>query len=331
MQWYLDALYLNQGIRSLRRKSGPGTSFATSCSTRAAASIEQGELPSRKEHWPRLRYHRHFMLADQAGLPSDDKQFSDYWQRKYLEAYARHLLRVNENAQAVRVATHSPLAVAARLTLCKGSKARRIRERLRNSSMEVTQRRSDLGPPADGSKPECGRAAGIEHGRPLDGRPAMIAATRSYVAEVWEAWNEFWFTPTSPSTLSAIRVLAGAMLLYTHLVWSFDLTRFFGPNGWLPPQLMHDVHNAGNDPDGPGPLTGAPRFIWSHFNYIQSPKLMWTVHIVGAGRVLPADDRLLQPHDGASWHFCLPCRTPIASRPAPTSAWTKSTACWRCT
>ena len=107
----------------------------------------------------------------------------------------------------------------------------------------------------------------------------MIAATRSYLSEVWEAWNEFWFTPTSPSTLSAIRVLAGAMLLYTHFVWSFDLDAFFGPNGWLPPQLMQDVHDAGNDPDGPGPLTGKPRLIWTHFGFIQSSRLMWTVHL----------------------------------------------------
>jgi hypothetical protein len=107
----------------------------------------------------------------------------------------------------------------------------------------------------------------------------MIAATRSYLAELWEAWNGFWFTPTSPSTLSAIRVLAGAMLLYTHLVWSFDLDAFFGARGWLPPQLMHEVHEAGNDPDGPGPLTGEPRLIWTHFGFIQSPKLMWTLHI----------------------------------------------------
>ncbi|MCI0348847.1 MAG: hypothetical protein L0Z53_05420, partial [Acidobacteriales bacterium] len=108
----------------------------------------------------------------------------------------------------------------------------------------------------------------------------MIAATRGYLAEVWEAWNEFWFTPTSPSTLSAIRVLAGAMLLYTHLVWSFDLDAFFGPNGWLTPQLMQEVHDAGNDPDGPGPLVADKRLIWTHFSFIQSSTLMWTVHIV---------------------------------------------------
>jgi hypothetical protein len=108
----------------------------------------------------------------------------------------------------------------------------------------------------------------------------MIAVTRNYAAEVWEAWNEFWFRPVSPSTLSAIRVLAGTMLLYTHLVWSLDLNAFFGPNGWLPAELMHDVHQAGNDPDGPGPLTGAKRMIWTHFDFVQTPKLMWAVHVV---------------------------------------------------
>jgi len=48
----------------------------------------------------------------------------------------------------------------------------------------------------------------------------MISAMRDYVGEVWEAWSEFWFAPSSPTTLSAIRVLAGAMLLYTHVIWS---------------------------------------------------------------------------------------------------------------
>ena len=72
----------------------------------------------------------------------------------------------------------------------------------------------------------------------------MIAAARNYVAEVWEAWNQFWFTPTSPSTLSAIRVLAGAMLLYTHLIWSFDLDRVLRP-----------ARLAARRPDAAGPAT----------------------------------------------------------------------------
>ncbi len=108
----------------------------------------------------------------------------------------------------------------------------------------------------------------------------MIAAVRSYAAELWEAWSEFWFAPSSPSTLSAIRVLAGLMLLYTHLIWSFGLTDFFGPNGWLPPQLMHEFRLATNDPDGPeGPEQPRERVVWSHFDYVHTPTLMWTVHI----------------------------------------------------
>ena len=107
----------------------------------------------------------------------------------------------------------------------------------------------------------------------------MIAAARNYVAEFWDAWTEFWFAPTSPTTLSAIRVLAGAMLLYTHLVWSMGLTDFFGENGWLPQALMQQAHNEGADPDGPGPAQAPTRLVWSHFNYIHAPKMMWAIHI----------------------------------------------------
>jgi hypothetical protein len=99
----------------------------------------------------------------------------------------------------------------------------------------------------------------------------MISAVRGYITDAWSAWNEFWFTPTNPATLSMIRVLAGMMLFYTHLVWSFDLSAFFGQSGWLPTQLMHDLHQYTNN--------GQPRLIWSYFDYIQSPSILWTAHI----------------------------------------------------
>jgi hypothetical protein len=107
----------------------------------------------------------------------------------------------------------------------------------------------------------------------------MIAAARDYVAEFWDAWTEFWFAPTSPTTLSAIRVLAGAMLLYTHLVWSMGLTEFFGESGWLPQSLMQQALEQGGDPDGPGPAHAPARLVWSHFNHVHAPKLMWAIHI----------------------------------------------------
>lgn len=103
MQWYLDALYMNQGHSFFAPEVGPGQIIRYELFDQSGRLVEQGELPNRKEHWPRLRYHRHFMLADQAGLPSDNAQYRDYWQKMYLESYADHLLRTHDNAESARV------------------------------------------------------------------------------------------------------------------------------------------------------------------------------------------------------------------------------------
>jgi hypothetical protein len=100
----------------------------------------------------------------------------------------------------------------------------------------------------------------------------MSGGIRGYFSETWQAWNEFWFAPTDPSTLSAIRVFAGAMLLYTHAVWTIDLEAFFGTKGWLSPEVMSEVRGVMSDPEH-------PRWIFSLFDYIGSPVLLWSVHI----------------------------------------------------
>jgi hypothetical protein len=42
---------------------------------------------------------------------------------------------------------------------------------------------------------------------------------------------------------------------------------------------MHDSHNSINDPDGPGPAPATPdRWIWTHFDYVQSPLWMKVIH-----------------------------------------------------
>jgi hypothetical protein len=102
----------------------------------------------------------------------------------------------------------------------------------------------------------------------------MSGGIRGYLADAWRAWNEFWFSPTDPATLSMVRVLAGMMLFYTHLVWTFDLSAFFGPNGWLPPQLMHDIRQSTG-----GGIDAPPRMIWTYFDYIHSPGILWAAHI----------------------------------------------------
>lgn len=143
MQWYLDALYMNQGHSFFAPDVGPGHLIRYELFDQSGRVTEQGELPSRKEHWPRLFYHRHLMLADQSELPTQDKQSYDYWQRMYLEGYGRHLLRVNESAQSVRLQRIAHLPLPRSLAL-QGKKM--TDPQSYELLLEVTQRRSDLGP-----------------------------------------------------------------------------------------------------------------------------------------------------------------------------------------
>jgi hypothetical protein len=78
-------------------------------------------------------------------------------------------------------------------------------------------------------------------------------------------WDSFWFRPASPRLLGAMRWLVGGMLLYTHLVWSLELTTFFADDGVLPRRYAELLY---------GPNSG----LWTHFHWVQAPAAMWIVH-----------------------------------------------------
>lgn len=98
----------------------------------------------------------------------------------------------------------------------------------------------------------------------------LVASTRNYFAELWRAWNNFWFTPTDPATLALIRLLAGGMMLYTHFVWSFDLAGFIGRDGYTPVEMLQAM-----------PTRDVT--VWSLFDWIGPNWLLWTVHILALG------------------------------------------------
>ncbi len=95
----------------------------------------------------------------------------------------------------------------------------------------------------------------------------VFAETRGYISETWQAWNRFWFQPVDPATLCLLRLLAGTLIFYTHLVWSFDLQAFLGPEGWLPVEYIRQVQ-------------GNQWSVWSVFFWIKPTWLLWSVHIV---------------------------------------------------
>lgn len=93
---------------------------------------------------------------------------------------------------------------------------------------------------------------------------SMLTYLQEWLRDLWRAWDGFWFTPAAPHTLSLLRILAGAMLFYTHLVWSLDLMAFLGPQSWVAPNVIRAVHRSS--------------FAWSYLEYISSPFALWIVH-----------------------------------------------------
>ena len=93
----------------------------------------------------------------------------------------------------------------------------------------------------------------------------LVQATRSWARDAASAWDRFWFTPAAPHTLAAIRVLGGAMLFYTHLVWSLKLDAFLGADAFVNNETARKLQ--------------ADWYTWSYLWYIDSPALLWGLHL----------------------------------------------------
>lgn len=70
------------------------------------------------------------------------------------------------------------------------------------------------------------------------------------------AWTNFWFTPCDPTLLGMIRVLVGAVTLYTFIVHSFTLPEFMGANAWCDIGFRREV--AADRPIQVGSLRASP-------------------------------------------------------------------------
>lgn len=93
------------------------------------------------------------------------------------------------------------------------------------------------------------------------------SAIRNYWAGWATAWNAFWFRPQVPTVLGLIRVFVGCIVLYTHWVWTLELSTFLGRDGLIPAQYRELVFDS--------------RFAWSHLDWFQSPSALLSVHVVG--------------------------------------------------
>lgn len=83
--------------------------------------------------------------------------------------------------------------------------------------------------------------------------------------DVIDAWDQFWFTPRPIETLAVLRILTGAMLLYSQLVLMFHLSSFIGTDAWISNDVARSLQ------DG---TFGEPTAAWSYLWNIDSPGLL---------------------------------------------------------
>jgi hypothetical protein len=140
MQWYLDALYLNHGYHFFAPDPPEGHLIHFQVLDERGGIVKEGQFPSKAEQWPRLRYHRYFMLADQCSIPLATEADSKRWEQEFLRAYARELLREYGGLSArVQRITHFPLYRQDALKNMPLDDPHTYK-----TEMEVTQRRQDL-------------------------------------------------------------------------------------------------------------------------------------------------------------------------------------------
>ena len=86
-QPYLEAAYLNHGYHFFAPEPGPSHLVHYELEM-PDGSRREGVFPNLDEHWPRLLYHRHFMLSERLAAAPPETE----WIQRYSESYARHLL-----------------------------------------------------------------------------------------------------------------------------------------------------------------------------------------------------------------------------------------------
>ena len=97
----------------------------------------------------------------------------------------------------------------------------------------------------------------------------VVDYLRELCAAALDGWNRFWFTPGDIATAAVIRICAGAMLFYTHLVWTKELAAFFGPDGYIPVEATRTFYG------------DSYPYAFSYWWSITSPTVMWSIHLAG--------------------------------------------------
>jgi len=106
---------------------------------------------------------------------------------------------------------------------------------------------------------------------------AVTGYFSSLAEDFGQAWNRFWFSPSDPYPLGCIRVLAGLLLLYVHMTWTYDLGRFFAADGLVPVATNQQLLRL----QGRVEAEQMMPFSASYLNFATSSTELWIAHAAG--------------------------------------------------
>jgi hypothetical protein len=99
-----------------------------------------------------------------------------------------------------------------------------------------------------------------------------------FVTALGKGWSRFWFQPTDPSTLGAIRLCTGLVLLYGYLSWAPWVLDFVGPQAWIDASAMQDLRTAARPLLSTGSRMDHRWWTPSVWFYVQDPQWIWVLY-----------------------------------------------------
>lgn len=99
----------------------------------------------------------------------------------------------------------------------------------------------------------------------------MLTAIQKHLALTAErfgsGWNRFWFAPSDPASLGAVRIAVGLIALYWQLTYTPDLIAFFGADGLIPLEALRQWQG--------------DSAVFTFFDERLSPAALLTLHFLG--------------------------------------------------
>lgn len=102
---------------------------------------------------------------------------------------------------------------------------------------------------------------------------AITSYFHAVIEEIGQNWNRFWFARADVFPVCVLRIIAGMFGLLYVFSHTFDLLRWFGPEGLLPIETVRLL--TGGGPDAP------TSFRLSYFNLTSDPTQLWILHVAG--------------------------------------------------